>query len=126
MDLRSFARAGTILLFLLLSMYFAQHPVFERFDISQYEGETIPIYFTNIADKSEDGYIIEIGIEKQRAEVITDANLKPGEIASLYGTVKNNRLIVQRHYRHKYPEMPYYLSFIGLIGFLWLMKREGS
>lgn len=126
MDQRNFIRIGTILLFLLLSIYFVQHPVFERFDISRHEGETIPMYFTEIAGKSEGGYIVETGIEKQRVKVITDADIKTGEVVSFYGTVKNNRLIAQKHHRHRYPDMPYYLSSIGLIGFLWLMKREGS
>lgn len=126
MNLRNFVRMGTILLFLLLSIYFVQHPIFERSDISQHEGEVIPLYFTEIADKSEDGYIVEIGIEKQQVEVVTDAHFKTGEVASFYGNIKNNRLIVQKHHRHEYPNTPYYLSFIGLIGFLWLMKREGN
>ena len=126
MNLRNFVRIGTILLFLLLSIYFVQHPIFERSDISQHEGEVIPLYFTEIADSSEDGYVIEIDIEKQQIEVVTDAHFKTGEVASFYGTVKNNRLIAQKHHRHKHPNMPYYLSSVGLVGFLWLMKKEGD
>jgi hypothetical protein len=126
MNLRNFVRIGTILLFLLLSIYFVQHPIFERPDISQHEGEVIPLYFTEIADSSEGGYIVEIGIEKRQVEVVTDAHFKTGEVASFYGTVKNNRLIAQKHHRHKHPNMPYYLSSVGLVGFLWLMKREGN
>ena len=122
--LRSFARAITVILFLLLSIYFVQHPVFERFDISRHEGEIIPVYFAKIAESSEGGYIVEIGLEKQLVEVVTDARLKTGEVVSFYGPVKNNRLIAQRHHCHKYPNMPYCLSLIGLVGFLWLMKRE--
>ncbi len=121
---RNFIRIGTILLFLLLSIYFVQHPIFENTEISKYEGEVRPFYFTEIAEKSEGGYTVLIGLEKQQIEVITDDHFDAGEIVSFYGTIKNNRLIVQRHHLHEYPDMSYYLSTIGLLGFLYLMKKE--
>lgn len=126
MDLRIFSRVSTAVLLILLSIYFYQYPVFEGFDISEHEGETIPFYFTKIADITEDGYIVESGMDKERVKVISDAHFKIGEVVSFYGTVTNHRLIAQKHHSHKYPNMPYYLSTFGLVGFLWLMKREGN
>ncbi|MEE8403208.1 MAG: hypothetical protein V3R93_05600 [Candidatus Hydrothermarchaeaceae archaeon] len=126
MNLRIFVRGSTIILLLLLSIYFVQHPLFERFDISEYEGDIIPLYFIKIADSSEGGYVVEAGISGERAEVITDVHFKTGDIVSFYGPVKNNRLIAQKYHRHKYPNMVYYLSVAGLVGFLWLMKKEGD
>ncbi len=123
---RNFIRIGIILLFLMLSIYFVQHPIFEKTDLSKYEGETRPFYFTEIAQKSEGGYTVLIGLEKQQIEVITDDHFDAEEIVSFYGTVNNNRLIVQRHHRHEYPGRSYYLSFVGLLGFLYLMMREGD
>ena len=65
-----------------------------------------------------------IGLEKQQIEVITDDHFNAGETVSFYGTIKNSRLIAQKHHRHAYPDVSYYLSLIGLLGFIWLMKKE--
>lgn len=123
MDMR-ILRAVTVVLFILLSAHFVQHPVFKMSDTSQHEGEALPIYYVKIVDKSEEGYIIDTGMDGQQLEVVTDAQFEKGEVSSFYGTAEGNRLIVQKYRHHKYPKMRYYLSFIGLIAFIWLMKEE--
>ena len=126
MNPRIFARIGSLVLIFLLSVYFVQNPIFEEFDISKHEGETIPVYFTKITGKAQEGYIVETGIEKTHFEVIIDEEFRFGEIVTFYGTIKNSRIIVQKTHRHAYPDVSYYLSLIGLVVFLWVMKREGD
>ena len=121
---RNFIRVGTVTLFLLLSIYFVNYPVFKDSPLSEYEGEALPIYFAKVIGKSEEGYNIVQGTGTEEIGVITDAKLENGDIVSFYGIVKNNRLILQKHHLHENPETTIYLSVIGLFSFLLLMKRR--
>ena len=124
MDQRNYARIGTVILFLILSVYFVWHPIFGKSDISRHEGETIPIYFFEVAGKSGDGYIVREGIGRHEIEVVTDAQLEIGNIVSFYCIVKDNRLIAQKHHLHTHPNTRIYLSIFGLVTFMALMRKE--
>lgn len=123
MDQRNVIRISAVIIFLLLSTHFVKYPIFKDTDASTFEGETIPLYFFEVVGKSESGYIVMEGTSKNEIEVVTDARFEIGNVVSFYGTIKNNRLIVQKHHLHKYPGMRIYLSLIGLVAFAYLMAR---
>jgi surface polysaccharide O-acyltransferase-like enzyme len=123
MNKRNPVRISTVIIFLLLSTYFVKYPIFKDTDISNLEEDTIPLYFFEVVGKSGSGYIVMEGTSKNEIEVVTDAVFEMGNIVSFYGTIENNRLIVQKHHLHKYSSMRIYLSLIGLIAFVYLMMR---
>ncbi len=122
--MRFLARVVSILLLVSLSIYTTQNPIFEEFDISEHEGEVLPLYFVRINSASEGGYVGEVGFGKTEVVVETDARLKKGDVATFYGIVENQRLMANRYHVHGRPNTPYYLSVIGLFLFLWLFLKE--
>ncbi|MBU2560157.1 hypothetical protein KKA03_04600 [archaeon] len=124
MNRRNLIRIITLLLFLLLSIYFVENPVFKDSELSKQDGESVPLYFFEVTGKSGDGYIVREGTSKKEIEVVTDAQLEIGGIASFYGTVESGRLIVQKHHLHTHPGTRVYLSIFGLTAFLVLMTRR--
>lgn len=124
MDQRNLIRIVALLLFISLSIYFVGNPVFKDSEISNHEGEYVPLYFFEVVGKSNDGYIAREGTSGNEIEVATDAQLETGSIASFYGKVESGRLIVQKYHLHTHPGTRVYLSIFGLLAFLALMTRR--
>jgi hypothetical protein len=108
------------LIFLFCYSYF--DPVSEL-NLSKYEGEDKALYFVKIVNRTGDSYIVETFFG-ENAVVRTKEELEIGKIFSFYGGIERGELIVEKMRIHLNPYVNYYTSFIGLLVFLWILRRD--
>jgi hypothetical protein len=119
---RNLLRMYLLICLLLFSHYSIQHPIFRELNLSERDGEQLAIYYTKVLDHNE-FYTVKIGLSKN-ISVHTNANLKKGDTVSFYGTVKDGRLYASKYRIHSHPHSPYYLSIIGLLLFVYIIRRD--
>lgn len=107
------------------------HPVFKELDayLSEHEGENISLGSVKVLKATNNStYTVQTGFAKENATVVSDSNFQVGDIVSFYGIVRNGVLYANKHHTHHtwmYPyDITYYLSFFGLVVFIFLFLRD--
>lgn len=118
-----------LILILILCLACYQHPIFEKIDLSKHEGEKLPFYFIEVTEANHPLYNVRTNSTLSgeiNFECTLEAcnNIRPGRVVSIYGELRDGKVIVERIHIHDYPKMAYYLSVPGLIFVLLVFFRE--
>jgi len=115
----------TILVFISFLSYCSYlFPIFENWDLSKYEGEGHSLYFVKVLDNRGLNHVVRSIYGGDSVVVVLDVELKIGSVVSLYGEVKDGRLIVEKYHAHEHPWMPYYLSSFGFPILIFILNRK--
>lgn len=119
-----FYRVTLIFALTLLCLAGVKYPIHERLDLSKHEGEKVQLYLVEIVGNDKDAYVVETGLSRERALVVSVASFEKGEVVSFYGEVQDGRLVAEKYHLHTRPNLSYYLSLIGFLLFLYAFFRE--
>jgi hypothetical protein len=100
----------------MLCIFSVAQPTYKRTDLKLYEGDYIPLYVRTVDEKLDTNrYCVIAKFTGEKHIVVCDAQLQTDDIISFYGLVKNDVLFVSKYHIHEFPDLAYYISFIGLI-----------